>query len=86
VVEKDKKQLDWKGAFDIFSRVSAWVVVPIILALVTGRALDRHFGTEPLIFLILAGVSFLVSSYGIVRVVGVYIKKIEQEEKDNKNL
>ena len=87
-MEKDKKKLDWKPAFQIFSQVSTWVVVPIILALIIGKALDSHFGTDPWIFLGSTGFAFLISSYGIVRVVMKYMKTIEKEikkENEQKN-
>ena len=84
MVNNDKQKIDWKPAMDIFGRVSTWVVVPIILALVAGKALDKHFGTDPWIFLGLTGVSFLFSSYGIVRVVNKYIKDISPDTEDKK--
>jgi len=77
--------MDWKPAIEIFSRVSTWVVVPIVLALIVGKALDNHYGTKPWIFLGLTAVGFIFSSYGIVRVVFDYIKKIEKEEEKNLN-
>lgn len=76
----DKKKLDWKPALEIFGRVSTWVIVPIILALVFGKMLDAHYGTEPWIFLGLTGVAFLFSIFGIVRTVKDYIKKIQPPE------
>jgi F0F1-type ATP synthase assembly protein I len=76
-VDKNKKKLDWKPALEIFSRVSTSIVVPIILALIVGKALDKHYGTDPWIFLGCTGLGFLISSYGIVRVVSKYIKEID---------
>lgn len=75
-MEEDKKKFNWKPALEIFTRVSAWVVVPIILALVIGEALDTHYGTKPWIFLGLTIFGFFISSYGIVKVVTKYIKEI----------
>ncbi len=74
-----EKELWWKPAVEIFGTVSGWVVVPVILALIVGKYLDGHFGTKPWIFLGLTGVAFLISMYGIVKTVGVYIKKIKEE-------
>ena len=68
----------WKPAVQIFSQVSTWIIVPIILALIAGKALDKHFGTDPWIFLGLTGVSFIISCFGIVRVVRKYMKDIEK--------
>lgn len=65
----------------IFIQVSTWVVFPIILALIFGKMLDQHYGTDPWIFLGLTGLAFLFSSYGIVRVVKKYMKDIEKKDK-----
>jgi len=81
------KGIWWKPAVELFSQVSTWIVVPIILALIVGKGLDQHYGTKPLIFLILAGAGFLFSLIGIVRVIRKYIeelKKIEEEKNLNK--
>lgn len=67
----------WKPGVEIFSQVSGWIAAPIILALIAGKKLDAHFGTEPVIFLVFAGLGFLISCVGIVRVVKKYIKEIK---------
>jgi len=72
----------WKPAMQIFSEVSTWIAVPIILALIAGKALDTHYGTKPLMLLVLAGVAFLVSAYGIVKSVRNYADKIKREEQN----
>ena len=71
--------VNWQPAFQIFTQVSGWIAGPIILALIAGKALDTHFGTKPWIFLGLTGVAFLISSFGIVRVVSKYMKDIEKK-------
>ena len=60
----------------ILSEVSTWIVVPIVCALIFGKMLDAHFGTRPIIFLVFAGVGFLVTCFGMYRVVKNYMKKI----------
>ena len=74
----------WKPAVEIFSEISTWIAVPIILALVAGKALDNHFGTKPLLLLICTGLGFLASSFGIVRSVKRYAAKMKKEDKENK--
>ncbi len=81
-MEIDKKKLDWRPAFELFGKVSTWVVVPIIFALIAGKALDKHYGTEPFIFLGLTAIAFLFSIYGIVRVIGKYMKEISPDKKE----
>ncbi len=82
---KNKKGIWWKPAVEIFSEISTWIAVPIILALIAGKALDKHYGTAPWMLLILAGIGFLVSSYGIVRSVRRFVEKTQEEVKKNKN-
>jgi len=78
-VVEDKKKLDWKPAVEIFSQVSTWIIVPIVGALILGKMLDTHFGTKPWIFLFLTITAFFISSFGIVKVVKKYIKKLSEE-------
>jgi len=80
----------WKDGVQIFSQVSVWIIVPILVALFVGKGLDTHFGTKPIIFLIFAGIGFVFSCYGIVRVINKYMKEIKDlssgnnlEKKDN---
>ncbi|MEK7574651.1 MAG: AtpZ/AtpI family protein [Patescibacteria group bacterium] len=78
----------WKPAFEIASLISAWIVVPILLALIGGKWLDEKFHTAPTIFLSLTVVAFLISSFGIVRAVLKYIREIEilgKQNNGNKN-
>ena len=75
----------WKPGVEIFGQVSSWVVVPIVLALIAGKALDTRYGTKPWIFLGLTTVAFGISCYGIVRVISKYIKKMADEAKNKLN-
>ena len=76
----------WKDGVQIFTQVSVWIIVPILLALFVGKKLDAHFGTKPVIFLVLAGVGFLFSCFGIVRVINKYMKEMKNlSDKDQKN-
>jgi len=78
----DKNKSNWAVAIELFTEVSTWVIAPVVLALIFGKILDAHYGTKPWIFLTLTGIAFIISIYGIVRVVGRYMKKIEEENKD----
>lgn len=66
----------------IFSEVSTWIVVPIVLALIIGKILDARFGTKPIIFLLLAGAAFLFSCFKIVKIIKNYMKKLQDTEKN----
>ena len=67
----------WKPGMQIFSEVSTWIAVPIILALVVGKYLDNRYDTKPTLLLLSAGISFLISAYGIVKSVKNFTKKIK---------
>jgi F0F1-type ATP synthase assembly protein I len=69
----------WKPGMQILSEVSTWIVVPIVLALVFGKMLDAHYGTRPVIFLVFAGIGFLVTCFGMFKVVKNYMKKIKDD-------
>ncbi len=75
MVENQKPS--WAVGVQLFSEISGWIVGPIILALIAGKALDAHFGTRPWIFAGLAAFGFLVTVYGIVKVVKNYMNKIK---------
>jgi len=76
----------WKPGMQILSEVSSWIVVPIVLALVFGKMLDAHYGTKPIIFLCFAGAGFLVTCFGIYRVMKNYMKKLKDAEKNKNNI
>ena len=67
----------WKPGMQILSEVSTWIVVPIVLALVFGKMLDARYGTKPIIFLVFAGVGFLVTCFGMYKVIKNYMQKIQ---------
>lgn len=69
----------WKPGVEIFTQVSGWIAGPIVLALIVGKYLDGRFDTKPWIFLGLTGLAFFISIFGIMRVVGKYMKKISEE-------
>ncbi|MFH1200777.1 MAG: AtpZ/AtpI family protein [bacterium] len=71
----------WKPAVELFAQVSTWVVVPIVLALIFGKMLDVRYGTKPIIFLVFAGLGFLITCFGLFRVIKDYIKKLKDIEK-----
>jgi F0F1-type ATP synthase assembly protein I len=74
----------WKPAVQIFSQISTWIVVPIVLALIMGKKLDAHFNTQPWIFIGLALFGFLISCYGIFKEITKYIEKIKKLGEENK--
>ncbi|MFA6307783.1 MAG: AtpZ/AtpI family protein [Patescibacteria group bacterium] len=91
-VEKDNKNKDkndlMRLAMTMFVEASGWIAFPVIGALFLGRWLDDKQGTEPLYFISITALAFIVSSVGIGKTGVKYMKKIEQEDalkKQDKN-
>ena len=70
----------WKAGVQVLSEVSTWIVVPIVCALVFGKMLDAHYGTKPKIFLVFAALGFLVTCYGIYKIMKDYMKKLQETD------
>lgn len=77
--DKKEKGAWWAPGIRIMGDVSTWIIVPIVVALVAGKALDAHYGTKPWIFLGLTGVGFLFTCYGFYKTVKDYVKKLKDE-------
>ena len=72
----------WQAGMVVFTEVTGWIAVPILIALFLGRYLDEKNNSEPWFYLGLTGVAFVVSSIGIVIVASKYIRQIERENKN----
>lgn len=81
IKNNNNNKIWWKPAVEIFSEISTWIAVPIILAVIGGKVLDQRYGTKPYLLLALAGVAFLFSAYGIVKAVKKFIEKTKEEVK-----
>lgn len=68
----------------LFTKLSSWIIAPVILGVIVGKWLDKKYGTEPWLFLITVGVAFFISMFGIVRDSLREMKRIEEEEKKSK--
>ena len=85
-VEENKQNLNsrgpwWKPGVKLAGEISTWIIVPIVCALVFGKMLDTHYGTKPFIFLSLAGLGFLVTCFGIFKIMKDYMEKLKDSEK-----
>lgn len=69
----------WKPAVEIFSEVSAWILVPIIFALAVGKGLDKYFNTTPWIFIICALLGFIFSIFKITKIVRKYADNLKDK-------
>ena len=71
----------WKPGVQAFSEVWTWIVVPIVAALIIGKWLDKHFGTGEILFMISAGVGFVVTALGIIFTIKKYAQKLKDDER-----
>ena len=83
---ENKKKLNrerptWVTGIQLFSEISGWIVMPIVVALISGKALDNHFHTKPWIFLSLALFGFILTITGIVQIVKKYTEKLKKDGK-----
>ncbi len=81
----ENKQANWwRPAMTIFARFSAWILFPLLIGIPLGQWLDKKYGTEPWLFLISVGISFIISTLGLILIAVKEFQKIEKEE-NNKN-
>jgi F0F1-type ATP synthase assembly protein I len=80
------KELWWKPAMMMFANTSGWIVGPIIMALIVGKYLDKRYDSDPWFFIGLTAIAFFISIFGIVKILKKYLKEIEREAKEKKEL
>ncbi|OGF18950.1 hypothetical protein A3G56_01240 [Candidatus Falkowbacteria bacterium RIFCSPLOWO2_12_FULL_45_10] len=69
----------WQPALLMFSRLSGWIIGPIILAIFLGKWLDKRYDTEPWLFLVSIGAAFLISIVGLVKDAMKEIEKFDKK-------
>lgn len=74
----------WSAGLALFSRLSVWIIGPILLAIFIGKKLDAKFESEPWLFLLSVGTAFVISISAMVRIGLGEFKKIDSE-KEEKN-
>jgi F0F1-type ATP synthase assembly protein I len=83
--KKDSKVAWWQPAIEMFTRLSSWIVAPVIVALLVGKWLDEKYNIAPWGVLSAVGLAFLVSMFGLVHEsVRVMQKFSETEKKESK--
>jgi len=56
----------WQESLSVFSRLSGWVLLPLIIGTFLGRWLDRKYNSDPKWFFIVIGIAFIISMIGLV--------------------
>lgn len=78
-----EKKLDknyWVEPLKMFSRLSAWIVFPVLFGALLGKWLDQKYNSSPRWFLIIIGLSFIISMIGLVKNTLEEYKKIEKRK------
>lgn len=73
----------WQAGLALFMRLSSWIVGPILLAVIIGKYLDRKYHSEPWLFLLCTGVSFIVSMVAMITIGFREFKQIESQTKND---
>ncbi len=76
---KNSENFWLKPVLSSLGKLTGLVVVPVLLAVVVGKWLDERFGTEPWLFLLIIGVSFIFTMIALTRHTLNEFKKIEEE-------
>ena len=63
---KPKNEAWWQPAVFIFMRLSGWIVIPVIIALVFGKWLQGKIGYEPWTLFGCIAIAFVVSMVGLL--------------------
>ena len=66
----------------IFTKISIWIVSPVIFSLIFGKYLDNKYNTTPWILSVLLALSFTISMVMIVKIAGGYMN----DEKNDKEV
>ncbi len=76
-----KRSTDWVGPVKIAARLSSWIIFPVIAGFLLGSYLDQKYNSSPKWFLIVIGISFFISMFGLVKNTIEEYKKIENSNK-----
>lgn len=63
----------------IFTKISAWIVVPVLISAFIGNYLDKKFNSAPWILGVALTISFTVSMIAIVKIATKYSKEQDKE-------
>jgi len=75
-------QSDWAAALKIFARLSVWIVFPVLIGALIGKWLDQKYNSAPKWFLLVIGLSFILSMVGLVKNTLKEYQKIAPVKKD----
>jgi F0F1-type ATP synthase assembly protein I len=75
-LKKEPRKAWYVDALQMFTKLSGWVLVPLVVGYTLGSFLDRKYNSEPKWFFISIGLAFIISTIGIVYQAQSEYKKI----------
>ncbi|HBU10312.1 MAG TPA: hypothetical protein DEA89_00095 [Candidatus Moranbacteria bacterium] len=66
--QKNPKIPWWQPGLVLFTRLSAWIAIPVVIAVIIGKYLDRVFHSQPWLMLASVSISFIISIVMLVRI------------------
>ena len=57
----------WQESLSIFTKLSGWVILPLLAGTTLGRWLDGRYASGQRWFFICIGIAFVISTYGMIR-------------------
>jgi F0F1-type ATP synthase assembly protein I len=73
----------WQPQLQLVAKLSSWVAFPVIIGAFLGKWLDKKYDSEPWLFLITVGFSFLISMFGLIFNTIKEYKKIAKDSLHN---
>lgn len=70
----------WQPHLALFWRLSGWIALPILSAVMVGKWLDRKFQSAPWLLLISVGIAFVISMVALVVIGRREMGKIEKRK------
>jgi F0F1-type ATP synthase assembly protein I len=75
------KQTWWQPALFMFTRLSVWVAVPVVIATYVGNWIDEKNNSAPWGLISVVGVAFVVSMIGLVYEAAKEYSRIDKDAK-----
>lgn len=75
-IQKNEQKTDYAKIFFLLGTLTAWIVIPLLVARFIGFWLDKKFNTAPWLFLACVAIAFLISMIGIVKKAKQFMNKI----------
>ncbi len=82
---ENKNNSIWQPVLTFYAKVTSWVILPLIFALIFEKYLNKEANSQILFFIVLTS-AFLVTCFGIYKEIKKYKLDIEREENYKKDL